>query len=171
MSVQSSEAEKAILTERLIALEVRLAVSREADLLAERADQLLTQVGEGETKLTDAQINGLLEVVNTADKVADILRFLERQGGRRAAWRSYAEPLIRDIRGEIKTRAENIARIVQSQIGDYHRRTGKEVTAISDQRGELPKIQLLLVREFLQSFGIGYLYRFLKKHGGKMEEE
>lgn len=168
MSAQSTEKTKTTIpTERLISLEVRRAVAREADLLTDRADQLLAQVGA--TGLRANQINGLLEVVNTADKIADLLRFLERQGGRRPPWRLYAEHLIREIRGEIKTRAENVARDVQDRVSSYQR-SGPAVTAITDQRGELPQIQLLLVREFLQSFGIGYLYRFLKDDSGKTEE-
>lgn len=168
MSTQSNITEKIISTERLIALEMRRAVTREADWLGEQAGRLLDEVGN--TKLSDAQINGLLEVVNTADKVTDVIRFLERQGSRREPWQSYAERLIREIRGNLKSVAEKVAERVQGQVSLYHQREGPLVTAITDPRGELPQIHLLLMREFLQSFGTGYLYRFLKKRGGKKGE-
>ena len=169
MSTQPTTTENAIPTERLIALEVRRAVAREADLLTERADELLKEIGE--TKLTDAQINGLLEVVNTTDRIADVVRFLERQGGRRPAWQLYAEHLIREVRGHLKSLAQEVAEKVQRQVSDSHGRKEAIVNAITDKRGELPQIHLLLAREYLQSFGIGYLYRFLKKRGEKEKRE
>jgi hypothetical protein len=154
-------AQPTIETERLITLELRRAIAREADLLTERADDLLKEIGD--MGLTNAQINGLLELVDTTDKVADVVRFLERQGGRRPAWQLYAEHLIREVRGHLKSLAEEVASKVQRQVSDFHGRKGIVVNAIADPHGELPQIHLLLAREFLQSFGIGYLYRFLKK--------
>jgi hypothetical protein len=169
MNAQPTNAEQTIETERLIALELRRAIAREADLLTERADDLLKEIGD--MRLTDTQINGLLGVVDTADKIADVVRFLERQGGRRQAWQLYAEHLIREVRGHLKSLAEEVAGKVQRQVSDFHGRKGTIVNAIADPRGELPQIHLLLAREFLQSFGVGYIYRFKRRGERETTEE
>jgi hypothetical protein len=165
MNAQSGVGETAISTERLIALELRRAVAREADSLTELAQQVLKEIGD--TELPNNQINGVLAIANTADKVADITRFLEKQGSRRERWQRYSERLLMLIRGNLLDRAKTVAREVAEQVHDYHQRSAEDdkpqVDALSDQRKRLPEVHLLLVREFVQSFGIGYLYNFSKE--------
>jgi predicted DNA-binding ArsR family transcriptional regulator len=159
MNTQEVKREEIIPTERLISLELKRAVASEADWITEQVDQLLDEIGN--TRLTKAQINGLMSVANTTDKVSDVIRLIERQGSRHKEWQQYAERLIREVKGTLLNLAKDVAMKVQEQLRDYHDRGGAEVDALIDRRGRLVEIHVLLVREFIQSFGLGYLYRFL----------
>jgi hypothetical protein len=151
--------EDAISTERLIVLELRRSVAREADLLTEKAQKMLEETND--TRLHNTQIHSLLGVANTTDNVTDVIRFLERQGSRHEEWQGYAGQLIPEIRRELLEKAKTIGQEVQVRVRDGHQRRGAAVESLTEQggQGRIPEIHLLLVREFIQSFGMGYLYR------------
>jgi hypothetical protein len=156
MSSQSS-IQEVISLERLIALELRRAVAREADSLTDEAQQMLIEIGG--TGLKNAQINGLLTIASTSDTVTAITRFLEKQGSRRQEWQRYAEKLIPFIRAKLLERAKRVAQEVKAQVNNYYgRQSNPEIEELTDSRKRLPEIHLLLSREFVQSFATGYLY-------------
>jgi hypothetical protein len=165
MSTSSITTEQPLSTEQLISLELRREITREADSLAEKASELLAKLTGHQTEaLAKAQINGLLSVANTAQSTASIVKFLERQGSRREAWQKdrLAETLIQAVKG-LLTEATVVAEQVQRRLREGHRRRDPTVDALADKRGRLPEIHYLLAREFIQSFAIGYLYRYSKE--------
>lgn len=170
-NVQQSVGGAKISTERLIALELRREVAVRAETLAQWALEVFDKVGN--TYLQNSQINGLLSIANTTDRVADVARFLERQASRNKDWEQYAERLLRLIRKDLKDQASDVAKVVANQVGDYHKRISEEdklaLTALKDPSKRLPEIHLSLVRELIQSFAAYYLYskrREQSKRGG-----
>jgi len=149
----------------LIALELRREVARQADTLADKAMELLKDLPEHQhDPLTKAQLNGLLSVANTAQSIAPIVKFLERQGARREAWQRdrLAGTLLQQVRG-LGDYATRVAEQVQQRLHGRHRRRDQEVEALTEKGGRLPEIHHLLALEFIQSFAAGYLYRYSKE--------
>jgi hypothetical protein len=160
MSPQSS-IQEVISPERLIALELHRAIARKMDGLTQEGQDILAEIGD--TGLTNAQINGLLNSASTSDTVTAITRFLEKQGSRRPAWQHYAEKLILFIRAKLLEQAKQVAQEVKTQVSTYHdRKSIPELEALTDPRKRLPEVHLLLTREFVQSFATGYLYNYGK---------
>jgi hypothetical protein len=127
--------------------------------------ELLEELQEHQNDpLTKAQLNGLLSVANTAQSIAPIIKFLERQGARREAWQRdrLASTLIQWVRG-LGDNAANVAEQVQQRLRERHGRHGQEVEALTDKRGRFSEIHHLLALEFVQSFALGYLYRYSKE--------
>jgi hypothetical protein len=154
--------EHLVSTERLIALELRKEIASRAEFLTEQAEQLLNTVGK--TDLTNAQINGLMTVTNTTDKATDVRLFLERQASRRKPWEQYAPALIEKIDKVLRGEAQVVAEAVEQRLRSEYDRNDEKVDALTQgRRNRVPEIHLLLVRELIQSFGIGYLYRMSRE--------
>ncbi len=160
----------AVSSERLVAIELRRIIARDADSIAQKAWDLLG--GLTATPLHSAQINGLLAVANTSASVTAVKQFLERQGARRREWQEedLAGRLLAEIRA-LGAMAQTVAQDVQQTLRERHGRSGPEVDALTQQKGRLPEVYHLLVREFVQAFGIGYLYRKAQSGAGEPEEE
>lgn len=169
MKTPTEIAKEVISTERLVAIELKRIITQYADPLSEEAAKMLEQLTE--MPLARAQINGLLAVVNTSRSVAPVKQFLERQGARQKSWQqdNLAERLISEIKvlGEM---AKEVAQEAQLALRERHRRTGSVVDALTEPKRRLSEVHYLLVREFVQAFGIGYLYRG-KLRGGDVERE
>lgn len=178
MNIQGQKIEQTISTDKLINIELRRIISRYSDTLADRAEQLLNKLPykANDPKLTDTQINGLFSVVNTYLSVASITRFIERQAVRPGnvgeAWNQYdlAAQLLSKVK-DLLTDATNLAGQIQQQIKVSYRRVGPDVDALTVRHGSLPEVHYLMVREFIQSFAIGYLYRLKTSWKDKREEE
>lgn len=161
--MQNSREEKpAISTEKLITVELRRIVARESDDLLREANEMVNTFAKKE--ISETQINGLISVTNATHSTSPIIRFIQRQGGRREAWQNekLADTLLKKIQ-EIREKAEVIAEEVQSRLRHQYGRSGPEVEDISNKKKGLPEVHYLLAREFIHAFSMAYLYECAKE--------
>jgi len=166
MSVQN----QVIPINSLINIELRRNVVQYSDWLKEKAEQMLDEIGD--TGLSETQVNGLLSVANTSISVASISRFIERQVQRHVEWQK--NDLGKKLLSEMKNLNQNAKTLAEGIQGKLIKPTSpqsSELSSLNDPKGGLPEIHYLLVREFIQSFGVGYLYRYKKRRiQGEREE-
>jgi len=67
--------------------------------------------------------------------------------------------------------AKTLAEEIQKKLIKPTSPQSSELSSLNDPKGGLPEIHYLLAREFIQSFGVGYLYRYKKRRVQREIEE